>query len=339
MTDPTSPTLAALPEHLVAPAAIDVVEVTGADRLAYLDDLLTQRLVDARPGQVFGALELEQHGSVLALVDVAVLEDRVLLLVPRAAPRDDTPRPLTPPGQTPPDMPDLATSVAVRMGARTFLKDARFALRPDLVVVREAGPDLTRAAGEAGPSGVVVPVGPDRWTLTRGGVHDHVTVDAEAVVADRVAAGAELVDTDVLDVLRVVRGEPGWGREVVAPHLPEELGLLTTHVHLAKGCYPGQEAVARMWMLGRPRRRLAGFDLADGVVVPVQLGSGKHKVTVTSSVVVAGEGIGLGFVGPAAEVGDAIEDEGGRMIRVAWIAPDDRSVPGHDPAVTRRRDR
>jgi tRNA-modifying protein YgfZ len=64
-------------------------------------------------------------------------------------------------------------------------------------------------------------------------------------------AGAVDADDAQARSWRVATGRPAWGSEVAPPHLPEELGLLPTHVHLAKGCYPGQEAVARMWMLGR----------------------------------------------------------------------------------------
>ncbi|MBM6980555.1 MAG: folate-binding protein, partial [Actinomyces succiniciruminis] len=63
--------------------------------------------------------------------------------------------------------------------------------------------------------------------------------------------------------LRVEAGRPRWGREVDARTIPHELDWLRTAVHLNKGCYPGQETVARTLNLGRPPRRLTILQL-DG---------------------------------------------------------------------------
>jgi folate-binding protein YgfZ len=139
----------------------------------------------------------------------------------------------------------------------------------------------------------------------------------------------------------VAAGRPAWGREVAPPHLPEELGLLPTHVHLAKGCYPGQEAVARMWMLGRPRRRLARVRVADiaGAQLPVapgwSTGEGRETVEVTC---VADDGTALAFVPGAAEPGSTVTTTDA-AITVLEVVGDDPVPPGHDPAMKRRRDR
>ena len=56
---------------------------------------------------------------------------------------------------------------------------------------------------------------------------------------------------------RIAAGIPAWGSEIAPGRRPHELGLLPTHVHLAKGCYPGQEVVAKLHNLGTARRGLA----------------------------------------------------------------------------------
>jgi folate-binding protein YgfZ len=58
---------------------------------------------------------------------------------------------------------------------------------------------------------------------------------------------------------RVEHGLPRAGRELTDDVLAEEAGLLGSHVHLDKGCYPGQETVARVHNLGQVQRRLAGL--------------------------------------------------------------------------------
>ncbi|MBW3658218.1 MAG: hypothetical protein KY457_06240 [Actinobacteria bacterium] len=301
---------------ILGPTATTVVEVTGADRMDYLENVTTQRLLDVPVGEVRGAMYLDPHGGPVAVFDVAVLADRLLLLVPDG---------------------ELADRVVQVLGGRTFLSDARFVRRDDAVVaVRGEGAGaVLEAAGLAGDrdavehDGVVV--------VARGGGADVVGDGAalEETLARLEAAGAERVDGAALDDWAVAAGEPRWGREIAAPHLPEELGLLPTHVHLAKGCYPGQEAVARMWMLGRPRRRLARVVVDDGVAAGWGTGAGKRAVEVTA---VAG-GSGLAFVPADAEVGHRLEDETGRGVEVLGFVGGELPVPGHDPAMTRRRDR
>ena len=59
-----------------------------------------------------------------------------------------------------------------------------------------------------------------------------------------------------LERLRIEAGTPVWGRELDETILPAEAGLDETHVSFTKGCYPGQEPIARLHYRGRPNRRL-----------------------------------------------------------------------------------
>jgi tRNA-modifying protein YgfZ len=307
-----------LSSPFVAPLDLVRVEVTGADRASYLDDVTTQAIGELAGGHVTSAMYLDVHGAPLAVFDVAVLPDRLALLVPR----------------------ELADTVLDVLGGRTFLLDATFARTDDEVLALRADEDGAVAAavgcrarpGRCLPGGDVLVIGRD------DGVDLVGPSAAIAEVRDQlVEAGARAGDQADLETWRIHRGVPAWGREIVAPHLPEEVGLLPTHVHLAKGCYPGQEAVARMWMLGRPRRRLAQVSV-DGSVAPGwETGVGRRKATVTS---VAPDGtLALAFVPGDAQVGDAYTDEDGTGLQVQALIGDDPAPPGHDPAVTRRRDR
>jgi folate-binding protein YgfZ len=69
--------------------------------------------------------------------------------------------------------------------------------------------------------------------------------------------------TLALEALRVAAWRPRFAREVDARSIPHELDWLRSAVHLAKGCYRGQETVAKVHNLGRPPRRLVQLDL-DG---------------------------------------------------------------------------
>lgn len=294
------------PFHLVTSQR--TVVVAGADRARHLEDVTTQHVTGLDVGDVTAALHLDAHGLPVAAFDVVVEDDAILLVAPDA---------------------DVAAFVVDVLGSRTFLADAVYSAG-DEVVVAVRGDDVT-------PVSVVSIVGDAvRAAVARPGGVDLVvaagTVDAvrDALVAAGIPEGtwADLEDD------RITRGVPAWGREVVAPHLPEEMGLLPSHVHLAKGCYPGQEAVARMWMLGRPRRRLAVVTLEEPVPVGWTVGEGRDTITVTS---VRSDGrVALAFV-PADAVVDDVRADG--ALRVIALVGDGGIPPGADPAVTRRRDR
>ena len=82
----------------------------------------------------------------------------------------------------------------------------------------------------------------------------------EALVA--VAEHDALAGAMAWEALRIEAGLPRWAREVDARAIPNELDWLRTGVHLNKGCYPGQETIARTVNLGRPPRRLVQLQLA-----------------------------------------------------------------------------
>ena len=63
--------------------------------------------------------------------------------------------------------------------------------------------------------------------------------------------------------MRVAAGKPRWGLETDHKTIPHEVGWLADAVHLDKGCYRGQETVARVYNLGRPPRRMVRLHL-DG---------------------------------------------------------------------------
>ena len=66
----------------------------------------------------------------------------------------------------------------------------------------------------------------------------------------------EATTADELEPLRIAAGTPAWGKELDETVLPAEAGLNETHISFTKGCYPGQEPVARLHYRGHPNRRL-----------------------------------------------------------------------------------
>ena len=102
----------------------------------------------------------------------------------------------------------------------------------------------------------------------------------------------EAADPAELEALRIEAGTPAWGKELDESVLPAEAGLDETHVSFSKGCYPGQEPIARLHYRGRPNRRLRVLDVADARAGDDILHEGKAVGRVTSAV----PGRALGYV-------------------------------------------
>jgi len=71
----------------------------------------------------------------------------------------------------------------------------------------------------------------------------------------------EAADPAELEALRIEAGAPAWGSELDESVLPAEAGLDETHISFTKGCYPGQEPVARLHYRGHPNRHLRVLDI------------------------------------------------------------------------------
>ncbi len=71
----------------------------------------------------------------------------------------------------------------------------------------------------------------------------------------------EAAPPDELEPLRIDAATPAWGRELDESVLPAEAGLDETHISFTKGCYPGQEPIARLHYRGHPNRRLRVLEI------------------------------------------------------------------------------
>lgn len=235
-----------------------VLAVPGEDRLSWLDSLASQGLTRLAPGESTELLILDPHGHVEHAASVLDDGQTTWLLVDRQD------------GE----------------GLLSWLRRMRFRLRVD---PRDAGGEYavvggTRAAlaavDAAAPAGMPL-VWVDPWPRVSAGGHAYAMIEphpaagrdwAEAIVtraeeqriADAAADGdVALAGLAAVDALRVAAWRPRWSAEVDERALPHELDWLRTAVHLEKGCYRGQETVAKVHNLGHPPRRIVALQL-DG---------------------------------------------------------------------------
>ena len=111
-------------------------------------------------------------------------------------------------------------------------------------------------------------------------------------VLDERPAGEE-VDEEQRERWRIESGIPRWGREIDDRILPAEAGLDETHVSFSKGCYPGQEPIARQRYRGKVNRRLRVLEI-EGEAQPDDelVLDGKNVGRITSAV----PGLALAYV-------------------------------------------
>lgn len=229
-----------------------VITVTGSDRLSWLHSLTTQHLDRLVPGESTTALILSPHGHVEH--EMHIVDD----------------------GQT--------TWITVEPGTApalvSYLDSMRFMLRVDVADVTDQWAVVWQPVREPLPHAVswLVPIDMAGLGVTDAGADrggdaskyvDHrpdVLVGREVLVprSDLLEfMGEAPAGTWALEALRIAAGVPRAGLETDHRSLPHEVGWIGPAVHLSKGCYRGQEAVARVHNLGSPPRRLVLLHL-DG---------------------------------------------------------------------------
>ncbi len=221
-----------------------VVTITGPDRLSWLHSLTTQHLTGLTPHTSTESLVLSPKGHIEH--DLHLVDDGTTTWI--------TLEPGTAPALT------------------SWLRRMQFMLRVDVQDVTEAWAVVGEARdAESGPGEPLA--WRDPWPhVTAGGVSysdpaGHPDWAWRELIVPRaelpVIAGDELAGIWAFEALRIAAWRPRLGFETDHRTIPHELDWLRTAVHLQKGCYRGQETVARVHNLGRPPRRLVMLHL-DG---------------------------------------------------------------------------
>lgn len=208
-----------------------VVTVMGVDRLSWLHSLTSQHVEHLGAGESALALILSPHGHVeheLHLIDDG--ETAWIITQPGAAP-------------------ELAR----------YLDSMRFMLRVDVADVSDAFAVVWEPAAQ---SDVQAPTWLVPESFASRGYKGREVILAREALTTRLD-GAAPAGTWALEALRVAAAMPRLGQETDHRTIPHEVGWIPAAVHLQKGCYRGQETVARVQNLGKPPRRLVLLHL-DG---------------------------------------------------------------------------
>jgi len=224
-----------------------IIAVSGIDRLTWLHSLLSQNLKNLVPGESAEALLLDPQGRIEQVIKLIDDGETTWLMVDKS----NTEALLA-----------WLQEMVFRMKVEIIDRSAQFAT----VGATKASPELSFVSN-AHPV-----IWKDQWPGVVAGGYRYSTraVDyswfehlVEVSKLDQLLAGKSLAGTMAADGLRVAAGRPKAINEVDEKSLPHELDLLSTAVHLSKGCYRGQESVAKVHNLGHPPRRLTFLHL-DG---------------------------------------------------------------------------
>lgn len=205
-----------------------VVTVTGPDRLSWLHLLLTQHVSELPPGHATEALILSANGHI----------EHALYLV------DD--------GETVWAHTEPGTQGALL----AYLESMRFFYRVETADRTEEFAVVHLPAGSIAEA-------PEGTAAVRETAHGRDLFLPRSSLKTFAESGPRAVGLLAYEALRVEERRPRLGMETDHRTIPHELGWLNSAVHLDKGCYRGQETVARVNNLGKPPRRLVFLHL-DG---------------------------------------------------------------------------
>lgn len=318
-----------------------VIEVAGEDRLTWLDSITSQSVARLDAGDSTELLVLDPQGRVEHAAGVLEDGSSVWLIADAAD----------------------AEPLAAWLKRMVFRSRVTVTVRPDLGLLgffAEGAADTVMRALAAAPNSTPL-VWSDPWAAVQAGGHQYAEVathpsaeyrwqvaivdaDAVASVTARIAdAALDVAGVLAAEALRVAAWRPRWASEVDERSLPHEADWIRSAVHLSKGCYRGQETVAKVHNLGHPPRRLAALQLdgSDDVLpapgAPI-LAEDKEVGQITSVARHHEDGpIALAILSRRAPTGDLIVRADGIDIAAAQqvIVPADAGATADVPRLTR----
>jgi hypothetical protein len=205
---------------------------TGPQRAWFLHQIMTQAFEDMAPGDARDTAMITAHGRMLGYMEVLATEDALL-------------------AHFEPELLDSLPDTIRRYVFATQVEIDDVTSAGGLVLV--AGTGWEEAA--RGVEGALV-----HPTGGLGVPAAYLWVDASGVAAAASSLeerGARRATEAELEEVRIARRVPRWGYEMDAKTIPHEAGIEERAVHFDKGCYVGQEAMAKIHFRGKVNRRLA----------------------------------------------------------------------------------
>lgn len=243
---------------LCEPTPASRLELMGPDRERFFGGMVTAAIEGLGPGTGRFGFITDVRGRILASATVLTLEDRLWLEIPKGRGR----------------------TIIEHLEKYIVTDQVEILPLGDMASVKVAGPKSAEALADLGASAARDLTEP--WSHTQVELLDyqvrlvregHSAVPAFSLwqssaiaplMADDLAeTGLQRVDRDATEALRIEHGHPLWGVDYDDANLPQETGIEDA-VDYEKGCYLGQEIVARLHYRGQPARRMCRLAFEPG---------------------------------------------------------------------------
>jgi folate-binding protein YgfZ len=241
---------------LCEPPRASRLELMGPDRERFFGGMVTAAVEGLAPGQGAFGFITDVRGRILASAAVLTLEDRLWLEIPRGRGR----------------------TIIEHLEKYIVTDQVEVLPLGDMASVRVAGPKSAEVLADLGATAALT----EPWShaqveildyqarLVREG-HSPVptfslwqsSAIAPLMAEDLAEAGIPQVGTEATEALRIEHGHPLWGVDYDDSNLPQETGIEDA-VDYEKGCYLGQEIVARIHYRGQPARRMCRLVFEPG---------------------------------------------------------------------------
>jgi folate-binding protein YgfZ len=244
--------------------------VSGPQAAEFLDSLLSNDIAGLHPGAGLDATLLTHKGRMLAEVRVLATDEELLLDSERVALQalfDALSR--------------FRIGYQVEVHKRTLERGLLSLIGPGCDAVLASAPGASEHQHEA----ATLEGRPVRLIRTDLGVDVLCESEhASQLSAALAAAGATPIEESVAEAVRIEHGRPRFGVEIDETTMPQEAGIHERAVSYSKGCYVGQETVARLYWKGKPNRHLRGLRLSEPVDAGAELALGDQTVGTVGSV-------------------------------------------------------
>ena len=296
-----------------------VIKITGDDRLRYLHNQSTNDFEKLQPGQGCDTVFVTSTARTLDLATAYVTEDAVIVLVSpnrRQQIYDWLDKFIFPFDKV--ELTDITAEYSVFSLLGNNSSDLLSQISTDIISLENIAEHQTVSIADvpvrvAMGSGLATP----GYTLVLK--NDH----AVAVWTKLIESGAIAFGDRLWESLRIQQGRPKGDRELTEDYNPLETGLWQT-ISFEKGCYIGQETIARLNTYNGVKQKLWGIELTQPAVPQTPITVNERKVGVlTSYTDTAKGGYGLGYVrtkaggeGLTVRVGDAM----GKLVSVPFIS-------------------
>ena len=271
-----------------------VIAVTGPDAAEYLQGQLTNDIEALEPGSGCRAELLDRKGHIQADLRVARPQAEEIVL----------------------DTESASTAAALRhLTMYSIGRDVSVTDRSsETAVLAVIGPRTEEVTGIAPLERFAVAESKIGGTdLLALGTRDGLDLLLPATALDEVreellGRGAAEVSEEAAEILRVEAGDPRFGVDMSTETMPAEAGIVEETVSFTKGCYIGQETVARLHYRGRPNRHLRGLRLDGAATAGAEVRLGERVVGTLGSICLspAHGRIGLAILRREAEPGEKV---------------------------------